>query len=35
MGDHKREDYRTSYDVIADEFVRRIFEELQYKPLDR
>ena len=26
---------QTSYDLVADEYVRRIFEELQYKPLDR
>jgi SAM-dependent methyltransferase len=26
---------RTSYDRVADEYVRRIFEELQHKPLDR
>lgn len=24
-----------SYDLVADEYVRRIFEELQHKPLDR
>ena len=26
---------QTSYDRVADEYVRRIFEELQHKPLDR
>jgi len=26
---------RTSYDRVADEYVRRIFDELQHKPLDR
>lgn len=28
-------DTKTSYDAIADEYVRRIFDELQHKPLDR
>jgi len=32
---HKRQDYQTSYDLVADEYVRRIFDELQHKPLDR
>jgi ubiquinone/menaquinone biosynthesis C-methylase UbiE len=27
--------YQTSYDLVADEYVRRIFGELQHKPLDR
>jgi SAM-dependent methyltransferase len=31
----KRNDYQTSYDQVADEYVRRIFDELQHKPLDR
>lgn len=31
----KRQDYQTSYDHVADEYVRRIFDELQHKPLDR
>ncbi len=35
MGVHKRRDYETSYDLVADEYVRRIFEELEHKPLDR
>jgi SAM-dependent methyltransferase len=26
---------RTCYDLVADEYVRHIFEELQHKPLDR
>jgi trans-aconitate methyltransferase len=26
---------QASYDRVADEYVRRIFEELQHKPLDR
>ncbi len=28
-------DTQTSYDRVADEYVRRIFDELQHKPLDR
>ena len=32
---HKRKDYQASYDLITEEYVRRIFEELQHKPLDR
>lgn len=35
MDAHKRKDYQSSYDVVADEYVRRIFGELQDKPLDR
>jgi SAM-dependent methyltransferase len=35
MDAHKRKDCQTSYDLVADEYVRRIFEELQHKPLDR
>ena len=35
MDTHKRNDYQTSYDQVADEYVRRIFDELQHKPLDR
>jgi SAM-dependent methyltransferase len=27
--------YQASYDRVADEYVRRIFDELQHKPLDR
>ena len=29
------ESYQTSYDRVADEYVRRIFDELQHKLLDR
>ena len=28
-------DYQASYDAVADEYVRRISDELQHKPLDR
>jgi len=28
-------DYQSSYDRVADEYTRRIFDELQHKPLDR
>lgn len=35
MDAHKRNDYRTSYDQVADEYVRRIFDELQHKPFDQ
>jgi SAM-dependent methyltransferase len=35
MDVHKRKEYQTSFDVVADEYVRRIFDELQHKPLDR
>ena len=35
MDAHKRKDFQTSYDLVADEYVRRIFGELQHKPLDR
>ena len=35
MDAHKRKDYQASYDLVADEYVRRIFDELQHKPLDR
>jgi SAM-dependent methyltransferase len=31
----KRKDCQTSYDLVADEYVQRIFDELQHKPLDR
>lgn len=30
-----RRDCQASYDRVADEYVRRIFDELQHKPLDR
>jgi SAM-dependent methyltransferase len=35
MDAHKLNDCRTSYDHVADEYVQRIFDELQHKPLDR
>jgi SAM-dependent methyltransferase len=35
MDAHKRKDFQTSYDLVADEYVRRISGELQHKPLDR
>jgi SAM-dependent methyltransferase len=35
MNADKRNDYGISYDQVADEYVRRIFDELQHKPLDR
>jgi SAM-dependent methyltransferase len=35
MQAERRKEYQASYDVVADEYVRRIFDELQYKPLDR
>jgi SAM-dependent methyltransferase len=35
MNDHITQPIRESYDRIADEYARRIFTELQHKPLDR
>src|SRR5678810_389523 len=35
MDTRKSKDYQASYDLVADEYVRRIFGELQDKPLDR
>jgi SAM-dependent methyltransferase len=35
MDAHERKQYQTSYDLVADEYVQRIFDELQHKPLDR
>jgi len=35
MDPRTRKDYQSSYDSVADEYVRRIFDELQHKPLDR
>jgi SAM-dependent methyltransferase len=35
MVDGKISDVQTSYDRIADEYVVRIFDELEHKPLDR
>ena len=33
--DLKGKDVQASYDRVADEYVRRIYDELQHKPLDR
>ena len=35
MDAQTRNSYQISYDRVADEYVRRIFDELQHKPLDR
>jgi hypothetical protein len=35
MIDSKPSDTQTSYDVVAEEYSGRIFEELEHKPLDR
>jgi SAM-dependent methyltransferase len=35
MDDQKHRDYQASYDRVADEYVRHIFDELRHKPLDR
>jgi trans-aconitate methyltransferase len=35
METHKSKDCQASYDLVADEYVRRIFDELRHKPLDR
>jgi len=35
MIDRKISDVQTSYDAVADEYVRRISGELEHKPLDR
>jgi SAM-dependent methyltransferase len=35
MTDRKISDIEMSYDLVADEYVRRIFEELEHKPVDR
>jgi SAM-dependent methyltransferase len=35
MDAQTRGDYQASYDRVADEYVRRIFDELAHKPLDR
>ena len=35
MGEGKISDVQTGYDRVADEYVRRIYDELQHKPLDR
>jgi SAM-dependent methyltransferase len=34
MIDPKISDVQASYDVVADEYTRRIFDELEHKPLD-
>ncbi len=35
MNEQLISDLQTSYDRVAEEYVRRIFDELQHKPLDR
>jgi SAM-dependent methyltransferase len=35
MYDPTNHDVQISYDQVADEYVRRIFDELEHKPLDR
>lgn len=35
MNEHSTNDVQASYDRVADEYVRRIYDELQHKPLDR
>ena len=35
MASDRRKDYQSSYDLVADEYARRVFDELQQKPLDR
>jgi SAM-dependent methyltransferase len=35
MDTRERQDCQSSYDRVADEYVRRIFDELRHKPLDR
>jgi trans-aconitate methyltransferase len=35
VDDEKTRQTQRSYDQLADEYVRRIYGELQYKPLDR
>jgi SAM-dependent methyltransferase len=35
MDQHHLDNLQTSYDRVAEEYARRIFDELQYKPLDR
>jgi ubiquinone/menaquinone biosynthesis C-methylase UbiE len=35
MDTQQHNDYQNSYDQVAEEYTRRIFEELQGKPLDR
>jgi 2-polyprenyl-3-methyl-5-hydroxy-6-metoxy-1,4-benzoquinol methylase len=35
MSDQKISNIQKSYDKVADDYVARIYAELQYKPLDR
>ncbi len=35
MNPRQRNDCQASYDLVAGEYVRRVFDELQHKPLDR
>jgi SAM-dependent methyltransferase len=35
MNTQQRANYQTSYDLVADEYVRRVFDELEHKPFDR
>lgn len=35
MRAQKHSDYQSSYDRVAGEYARHIFDELQHKPLDR
>jgi len=35
MVDQKIDDVQASYDRVADEYVRHVYDELQHKPLDR
>jgi ubiquinone/menaquinone biosynthesis C-methylase UbiE len=35
MDDLKKSEYQASYDRVADEYVKRLFDELQHKQLDR
>ncbi len=35
LGSSSRDSIRRSYDVVTDEYVRRIYDELKDKPLDR
>jgi len=35
MAPHRRKDCQASYDLVASEYVRRIFDELQHKQLHR
>lgn len=35
MDTHNQNDCQATYDAVAEEYVRRIFDELQHKPLDR